>query len=79
MYVNTVNTIKLKHRFSYKVFELNENSIKWFKLTMFELAMYFNHEMIGIWQTNQRNFELSGINCVRINRASPVSTNTLTR
>ena len=27
---------------------------------MFELIMYFKHEMIGIWQRFQRNFELSG-------------------
>ena len=37
-----------------------------------QITVYFKHEMIGIWQGFQRNFELSGINCVRINRARPV-------
>ena len=31
-----------------------------FKLTMFELTVDFKHEMIGIWQRFQGNFELSG-------------------
>ena len=31
-----------------------------FKLTVFELTVHFKHEMIGIWQRFQRNFELSG-------------------
>ena len=41
---------------------------------MFELTVHFKHEMIGIWQRFQRNFELSElrINRVRINRARPV-------
>ena len=35
--------------------------IKWnFELTVFELIVYFKHEMIGIWERFQRNFELSG-------------------
>ena len=31
-----------------------------FELTMFELTVHFKHEMIGMWQRFQRNFELSG-------------------
>ena len=31
-----------------------------FELSVFELTMHFKHEMIGIWQRFQRNFELSG-------------------
>ena len=31
-----------------------------FELTVFELTVHFKHEMIGIWQRFQRNFELSG-------------------
>ena len=36
--------------------------------------MHFKHEIIGIWQRFQRNFELSGfrINCVWINPARPL-------
>ena len=42
--------------------------IKWnFELTVFKLTVHFKHEMIGIWQRFQRNFELQ-INRVRINR-----------
>ena len=40
---------------------------------MFELTMHFKHDMIGIWQRFQRNFELNGINRVRINRTRPVN------
>ena len=32
----------------------------YFKLTVFELSVIFKHEMIGIWQRFERNFELSG-------------------
>ena len=32
----------------------------YFELTVFELTINFKHEMIGIWQRFQRNFELSG-------------------
>ena len=32
-----------------------------FKLTIFELTMHFEHEMIGILPNIQRNFELIGI------------------
>ena len=28
-----------------------------FELTMFELTVHFKHEMIGIWQRFDRNFE----------------------
>ena len=31
-----------------------------FELTEFELTIHFKHEIIGIWQRFQRNFELSG-------------------
>ena len=49
-------------------FELSGNSItvkftsNWwnFELTVFELTVHFKHEIIGIWQRFQRNFELSG-------------------
>ena len=51
-----------------------------FELTVFELTMHFKHEMIGIWQKNQKKtlnqVELS-INRVRINRARPVYLNGL--
>ena len=30
-----------------------------FKLMVFELTMHFKHEMIGIWQRFNRNFELT--------------------
>ena len=41
---------------------------------MFKLTMHFKHEMIGIWQRFQRNFEVElRINRVRINRAQPVT------
>ena len=35
-------------------------ALYYFKLTIFELTVNFKHEMIGIWQRFQRNFELSG-------------------
>ena len=31
-----------------------------FELTVFKLTVHFKHEMIGIWQRFQRNFDLSG-------------------
>ena len=30
-----------------------------FELIMFELTMHFKHEIIGMWQRFQRNFELT--------------------
>ena len=41
---------------------------------MFKLTIHFKHEMIGIWQRFQRNFEVElRINRVQINRAQPVT------
>ena len=35
--------------------------MKWnFKLTMFELTMYFKHEIIRMWQRFYKKIELSG-------------------
>ena len=31
-----------------------------FELTVFELTVHIKHEIIGMWQRFQRNFELSG-------------------
>ena len=38
-------------------FTLNRSN---FELTVFELNVHFKHEIIGMWQRFQRNFELSG-------------------
>ena len=49
---------------SNKSFELKPLQISpseiYFKLTVFKLTTHFKHEMIGIWQRFNRNFELSG-------------------
>ena len=43
---------------------MTTSNLSYFKLdnsqiTVFEFTMHFKHEMIGIWQRLNRNFELS--------------------